>query len=99
MRLGYFASTARGRLRQEFFHCMRERFGALDIGYVAGAGDLDELRAVQLLMHFPHRCVRRVLFADHEQDLLRDGCYRRAKVMVGKRSATADESIEWRREH
>src|SRR5215471_10130810 len=66
MRLGYFASTARGRLRQEFFHCMRERFGPLDIGYVAGAGDLDELRAVQLLVHFPHRCVRWILFANQK---------------------------------
>jgi tripartite-type tricarboxylate transporter receptor subunit TctC len=25
------------------------------------SGDLDELRAVQLLVHFPHRCVRRIL--------------------------------------
>src|SRR5215813_12735361 len=99
MRLGYFASTARGRLRQEFFHCMRERFGPLDIAYVTGAGDLDELRAVQLLVHFPHRGVRWILFANQEQDLPRDVCDRRAKVMVGKRSATADKSIEWRREH
>jgi hypothetical protein len=41
-------------LHQEFFHCIRERFGPLDIAYVTGAGDLDKLRAVQLVVHFPH---------------------------------------------
>src|SRR5512135_756949 len=64
--LGYSAATTPGRLHQEFFHCIRERFGPLDIAYVTGAGDLDKLRAVQLLVHFPHRCVRWILFANQE---------------------------------